>query len=151
MRHYPDLGNNSDWLEQIFSQSDALPDLGSDASSVWNFCAHFSDVISPASRNVNCFHRLLCFRILISHRKSRMLSNRQSKSRLKRTWKWLYYRKMTVTWTERTRRWPKNSFHFINMQHLVLTYRFWDGGYRKQKKQQTNKQTNTTLPFCSYI
>ena len=29
-----------------FSQSQALPKLGSDTSSVWNFCAQFSDVIS---------------------------------------------------------------------------------------------------------
>ena len=29
-----------------FSQSEALPKLGSDTSSVWNFCAQFSDVIS---------------------------------------------------------------------------------------------------------
>ena len=151
MRHYSDLGSTSDWFKQIFSQSDALPDLGSDASSVRNFCAHFSDVISTASPNVNCFHRLLCFRVLISHRKARMLSNRWSKSRHKRTWKWLYYRKMTVTWTERTRRWPKNSFHFINMQDYptFITHRFWDGGYWKQNK--TNKQTNITLQFCSYI
>ena len=28
-----------------FNQSESLPDLGSDASSVWNFCALFSDVI----------------------------------------------------------------------------------------------------------
>ena len=39
------------------------PDLGSDASSVWNFCARFSDVISRgkplvASRYVSCFLRL---------------------------------------------------------------------------------------------
>ena len=26
------------------------PDLGSDMSSVWNFCAHFSDVISQGNR-----------------------------------------------------------------------------------------------------
>ena len=41
---------------EIFNQSEAIrnsilmtrhyPDLGSDASSVWNLCAHFSDVIS---------------------------------------------------------------------------------------------------------
>ena len=36
------------------------PDLGSDASTVWNFCACFSDVISRvvASHNVGCFVRL---------------------------------------------------------------------------------------------
>ena len=26
------------------------PDLGSDASSVWNFCAHFSEVILPGNQ-----------------------------------------------------------------------------------------------------
>ena len=44
------------------------PDLDSDASSVWNFCPHFSDVISQggpvvASRNVGCFLRLFTCRI----------------------------------------------------------------------------------------
>ena len=144
MRQYSDLGNTSDWMEQIFSQSDALPDLGSDASSVRNFCAHFSDVISPASPNVNCFHRLLCFRILISHRKARMLSNRWSKSRHKRTWKWLYYRKMTVTWTERTRWWPKNSFHLINMQDypiFSLNLPFLRRWLLETKQNKQNKQT----------
>ena len=39
------------------------PDLGSDASSVWNFCARFSDVFFAgkplvASPNVGCFLRL---------------------------------------------------------------------------------------------
>jgi len=36
--HYPDLGSASDWLEFSFNQSEALPDLGSVTSSVWNFC-----------------------------------------------------------------------------------------------------------------
>ena len=41
------------------------PDLGSDASSIWNFCARFSDVIwrpgkpEVASPNVGCFIRLI--------------------------------------------------------------------------------------------
>ena len=39
------------------------PDMGSDASSVWNFCARFWDVILAgkpvvASRNIGCFFRL---------------------------------------------------------------------------------------------
>ena len=40
------------------------PDMGSDASSVWNFCARFSAVISRgnqwwvASRNVGCFLKI---------------------------------------------------------------------------------------------
>ena len=39
------------------------PDLGSDTSSVWNFCSRFSDVTFAgkpvvASRNVGCFLRL---------------------------------------------------------------------------------------------
>ena len=43
IRHYPDLGRASDWLNKI---SYAVRRIrGSDASSVWNFCARFSDVI----------------------------------------------------------------------------------------------------------
>ena len=45
-RHYPDLGKASDWLKQIFNQSEAL----SHKSSVWNFCARFSDVISRGNQ-----------------------------------------------------------------------------------------------------
>ena len=45
-RHYPDLDSVSDWLKQIFSQSEHYPDLCSDVLSVWNFCARFSDVIN---------------------------------------------------------------------------------------------------------
>ena len=46
-RHYPDLGSTSDWWRQIFNQSEEYyPDLGSDTSSVWNFCSRFSDVTS---------------------------------------------------------------------------------------------------------
>ena len=43
-------------------QSEAPPDLGSDASSVWNFCAQTSfrgETSQLASRNVGCFLRLL--------------------------------------------------------------------------------------------
>ena len=72
-QHYPDLGNASDWschvgnlLQPIRSH---YPDLGSDASSIWNFCARFSDVISRkpavASRNVGCFFRLWLMRTKI--------------------------------------------------------------------------------------
>ena len=62
-KYLPDLGSASDWLKLIFSPSVALPRSGSDASSEWNFCARFSDVISRentvvASRNVTCFLRL---------------------------------------------------------------------------------------------
>ena len=47
-------------VKQIVSQSEVL--IGSDASSVWNFCGRFSDVIFAgkrvvASRNVGCFLR----------------------------------------------------------------------------------------------
>ena len=51
-RHYRDLGSASDWLNQIFHAAQPIrnqkhySDLGSDVSSVWNFCACFSDVIS---------------------------------------------------------------------------------------------------------
>ena len=35
------------------------PDLGCHKSAVWNFCSRFLDVISMASRNVDCFLRLI--------------------------------------------------------------------------------------------
>ena len=35
------------------------PDLGSDASPAWNFCARFSDVPVVASPNVGCFLTLM--------------------------------------------------------------------------------------------
>ena len=48
-RHYPDLGSASDWLEPEFPRDTTNQkhylDLGSDASSVWNFCARYSDVV----------------------------------------------------------------------------------------------------------
>ena len=39
---YPELGSASDWLKPFLNQ----PVLGSDTSSVWNFCACLSDIIS---------------------------------------------------------------------------------------------------------
>ena len=47
----PDLGSAPDWLKQIshparLIRSIHYPDLDSDTSSVWNFCARFSDDIS---------------------------------------------------------------------------------------------------------
>ena len=54
--HCPDLDSVSDWscqegnlLQPIRSTT---PDLGSDTSSVWNFCARSSDVISPAKAKI---------------------------------------------------------------------------------------------------
>ena len=32
-------------------------DLGTDASLVWNFCAHFAGKAPVASRNIGCFQR----------------------------------------------------------------------------------------------
>ena len=51
MRHYPGLGGASDWLCSVGNllqpiRSPMHPGLGSDTSSEWNFCSHFSDVIS---------------------------------------------------------------------------------------------------------
>ena len=46
--YYPVLGSASDQLNQISHPANNQkhhPDLGSDASSVWNFSAHFSEVI----------------------------------------------------------------------------------------------------------
>ena len=48
--HYPDLGPACFWLVEnllhpIRSNQKCYPNLGSDTSSVWSFCARFSDVI----------------------------------------------------------------------------------------------------------
>ena len=44
--NWRDLVSASDWVKQIFNLSEAhYPDQGSDTSSVWNFCARFSDAI----------------------------------------------------------------------------------------------------------
>ena len=46
-RHYPGLERASNWFKQIFSQSENyFPDLGSVASSVWNFCSRFDSQTS---------------------------------------------------------------------------------------------------------
>ena len=51
-RHYPDLGSRL--VEPSFpsgaTNQKHYPDLGSDTSSVWNFCARFSDVISRGNQ-----------------------------------------------------------------------------------------------------
>ena len=52
-RHYPELGSALDWSCHVgnllpFNQKH-YPDLGSDASSIWNFCAPFSDIILPGN------------------------------------------------------------------------------------------------------
>ena len=51
-RHYPDLGSRL--VESSFPRGATnqkhYPDLGSDTSSVWNFCARFSDVISRGNQ-----------------------------------------------------------------------------------------------------
>ena len=51
-RHYPDLGSASDWLKfaSTNQKHKQYPDLGSDTSSVWNFCTRFSDVILRGSQ-----------------------------------------------------------------------------------------------------
>ena len=54
MHHYPDLGSDSDWLNQFIANQMLYPDLGSDASSVWNFCTRFSHVIT---RGNQCWYR----------------------------------------------------------------------------------------------
>ena len=42
-RQFLDLGSDSDWLKEF---SHAARPIRSDVTSVWNFCARFSDVIS---------------------------------------------------------------------------------------------------------
>ena len=50
-QHYPDLGSDSFLQKVCFNQSEArYPDLVGNASSVWNFCAPFSDVISQRNQ-----------------------------------------------------------------------------------------------------
>ena len=61
---YPDVDSASNWLKQIFNQSETLPPSGySDASSVWNICSffgrHFAGIPAVASRNVGFFLRLV--------------------------------------------------------------------------------------------
>ena len=57
--HCPDLGSTSDWslrkgnLLQPISQKhypEIYPELGSDTSSAWNFCARFSVIISRGNQ-----------------------------------------------------------------------------------------------------
>ena len=52
MCHYPDLCSASDCnFPSAHDQSEALPRSGYwHASSVWNFCSHFSDVISQGNQ-----------------------------------------------------------------------------------------------------
>ena len=48
-RHYLDLGSASDWSYRVGNFLQPIKSTtqiwGSDTSSVWNFCARFSDVI----------------------------------------------------------------------------------------------------------
>ena len=67
--HYPDLGSVSNWPKKHFPRDTTSrkqqPALGSDTSSVWNFCARSSAVIScpkVALQNVSCILRLTVFR-----------------------------------------------------------------------------------------
>ena len=49
-RHCPDLSSASDWSccqwNLLLPSRSTYPDLGSDTSSIWNFCARFSNVNS---------------------------------------------------------------------------------------------------------
>ena len=91
--HYPNLGSASDWpcrVGNLIPPTRSLPDLGSDASSVWNFCARFSDLIWPGNQwwrrkmpavsvsqaNKICFIRFLslfCFSTGLAHCKHTLL------------------------------------------------------------------------------
>ena len=56
------MGRGSDWscrVRNLLQQyQEHYPDQGSDATSVWNFCACFSGKSVVTSRNVNCFLKL---------------------------------------------------------------------------------------------
>ena len=80
MRHYPDLGSAYDWLKQIShaprpmsNTTQINPDLGSDASSVWNFCARFSRPTSFHGET-SCFLRLHQIRITPLYKDDMMYS-----------------------------------------------------------------------------
>ena len=66
-RHYPDLGSASDWAEANFPRGTTnqkhYPDLGNAASSVWNFCARFSAVISGGNQWWRCEMKAVFFRL----------------------------------------------------------------------------------------
>ena len=73
MHHYSDLGIASDWLKQIShgtTNQKHYPDLGSNASSVWNFCARFSDVISWGNQRWR--HKMLVVFSGYDHRQSNL-------------------------------------------------------------------------------
>ena len=44
MYHYPNLDSAFYWMRHLTNQKH-YPDLGSDESSVWNFCTCYSDII----------------------------------------------------------------------------------------------------------
>ena len=48
--YYPDLASTSDWLKICFNQSETLTRSPSHTSSVWIFCARFSDVTSRGNQ-----------------------------------------------------------------------------------------------------
>ena len=50
-RQYPDLRRASDWMKKISDQQEALLRSGLKASSLWNFCARFSDFISRGNQS----------------------------------------------------------------------------------------------------
>ena len=50
-RHHPDLSSASYRLK-LSTNEKHYPDLGSDASSVWNFCSCSSDVISRGNKTI---------------------------------------------------------------------------------------------------
>ena len=51
MYGYLDLGSASDWIKasKFLTNQKHYPDLGSEASSVWDFCACFSDIITQGN------------------------------------------------------------------------------------------------------
>ena len=49
-RHFPDVGSASYLLKICSTNQKHYPDLGSVTSSVWNFSARFSDVISQGNQ-----------------------------------------------------------------------------------------------------
>ena len=89
-RRYPDPDSASDWSCHVgFASTNQkhYPDLASHASSVWNFCARFSDVISQG--NQWCRRKCRLFSQAIQAQKWRIsqLNYKISKCHFVKCWK----------------------------------------------------------------
>ena len=100
-RQHPHLGSASDWSCRVGNSTNQkhYPELGSDASSLWNFWARFSDVICVgkpvvAPPNVGCFLRLIILLLLYLCMPVKRGKEGSSDSHIKRTR--IFVRKLEV-------------------------------------------------------